>query len=70
MRQYNIIKAYFRAFINYEQDNWAQLLPMTKFAYNHQKNASTNYTTFEFNCRYHPQVFYKKTSILASNQNQ
>ena len=33
---------------------------MAEFAYNNAKNASTGYTPFELNCRYHSWVFYKK----------
>ena len=33
---------------------------MAEFAYNNAKNASTSYTLFEINCRYHPRVSYKK----------
>ncbi len=45
-----MIEAYFKVFVNWEQNNWAKLLPMAKFAYNNAKNASTSYTPFEFNC--------------------
>ena len=40
------IEAYLRAFINFEQNDWARLLPMAKFAYNNTKNASTGHTLF------------------------
>ena len=33
---------------------------MAEFAYNNAKNASTRYTSFELNCRYHPRVSYKE----------
>ena len=33
---------------------------MAEFAYNNAKNTSTGYTSFEFNCKYHPRVFYKE----------
>ena len=59
-RQNSTIEAYLRAFINIEQNDWARLLPMAKFAYNNAKNASTGYTLFELNCGYHPQISYKK----------
>ena len=59
-RQNNTIEAYFRAFINFEQNNWAQLLLMAKFAYNNAKNASTGYILFKFYCGYYPQVSFKE----------
>ena len=54
------MEAYLRAFVNFEQKNWARLLPMAKFAYNNAKNASTGHTLFELNCGYHPRMLYKE----------
>ena len=59
-RQNNMMEAYLRAFVNFEQNDWARLLPMAKFAYNNAKNASTGFTSFKLNCGYHPLVSYKK----------
>ena len=59
-RQNSTIKAYFQAFVNFEQNDWAKLLPMAKFTYNNAKNASTGHTPFELNCEYHPWVSYEK----------
>ncbi len=59
-RQNSTIEAYLRAFVNFEQDDWARLLPMAKFAYNNTKNTSTSHTPFELNCGYHPRAFYKQ----------
>ena len=33
---------------------------MAEFAYNNAKHASTRYTPFEFNCKYHLRISYKK----------
>ncbi len=35
------MEAYLRAFVNWEQDDWARLLLMVEFAYNNAKNTST-----------------------------
>ena len=59
-RQNSTIEAYLQAFVNFEQNDWARLLPIAEFAYNNAKNASTGYTPFELNCRYHPRVSYKE----------
>ena len=59
-RQNSTMEAYLRAFINFEQNNWARLLPITKIAYNNTRNASTGHTPFELNCGYHAQVSYKE----------
>ena len=59
-RQNSTMEAYLRAFVKFEQNDWARLLPMAKFAYNNAKNASTGHTPFELNCGYHPRMSYKE----------
>ncbi len=59
-RQNSTIEAYLRAFVNFEQNDWARLLPMAEFAYNNAKNASMGHTPFELNCGFHPRASYKK----------
>ncbi len=59
-RQNSTIEAYLRAFINWEQDDWARLLPIAEFAYNNTKNVSIGHTPFEFNYSYHPRISFKK----------
>ena len=54
------MEAYLQAFVNFEQNDWAQLLPMAEFAYNNAKNTSTGHTSFELNCGYHPRVSYEE----------
>lgn len=52
-RQNSIIKTYLQAFLNWEQNDQAKLLPIVKFAYNNAKNMTTDHISFEFNCNYH-----------------
>ena len=59
-RQNSTMETYLRAFVNFEQNDWARLLPMAEFAYNNAKNASTGHTPFKLNCGYHPRVSYKE----------
>ena len=59
-RQNSTMEAYLRAFVNYEQDNWARLLPMAEFAYNNAKHVSMGYMSFKLNCGYHLRVSYKE----------
>ena len=54
------MEAYLRAFVNWEQNDWARLLPIAEFAYNNSKNASTGHTPFELNCSYHLQMSYEE----------
>ena len=59
-RQNNTMEAYLRAFINFEQNDWARLLPMAEFVYNNSKNASTGHTLFELNCGYLSRTSYEE----------
>ena len=54
------MEAYFWAFINFKQNNWARFFSMAKFAYNNTKNANIGHTPFELNYGYYPRVFYKE----------
>ena len=53
-RQNSTMEAYFRAFVNFEQNDWVRLLLMAEFVYNNAKNANTGYILFKFNCKYYP----------------
>lgn len=57
--QNSTIEAYFCFYVNYEQNNWARLLPITKFVYNNAKNVNTEFTPFKLSSGYQPQVSYK-----------
>ena len=59
-RQNSTIEAYLRAFVNFEWNGWARLLPMAEFAYNNNTNATTGHTPFELNCEYYPWVSYEE----------
>ncbi len=54
------MEAYLRAFINWEQDDWAKLLPMAEFAYNNAKIANTGHTPFKLNCGYYSRVSFEE----------
>jgi len=45
-----------RAYVNYRQNNWDELLPAVEFAYNNSKNASTGLTPFEVDMGQHPNI--------------
>ena len=59
-KQNSTMETYLWAFVNFEQNDWARLLPMAEFAYNNARNASTGSTPFKLNCKYHPRVSYKE----------
>ena len=58
-RQNSTMKAYLRAFVNWEQNDWVRLLPIAEFAYNNAKNASTGHTLFELNYGFHLHVSFE-----------
>ena len=47
------MEASFQVFVNFKKNNLAKLLPIAKYAYNNDKNASFGYTLFELNDSYH-----------------
>ena len=49
-----ILEQYLRAYVNYQQDNWTELLPLAEFAYNNFKQETIKHTTFFANYGYHP----------------
>ena len=57
----SVLEQYLRSFINYEQDDWADLLPMAEFAYNNSVHASTKETPFRVLYGYNPRVIELQT---------
>ncbi len=49
-----ILEVYLRAFVNYEMDNWEDLLPTAEFAYNNCAQSSTGISPFYANYGYNP----------------
>src|SRR5258708_35041311 len=41
-----VLEQYLRVYTNYQQDDWATLLPMAKFAYNNAMNMMTGVSPF------------------------
>src|SRR6202047_514988 len=41
-----ILEQYLRVYCNYQQDNWAELLPIVEFAYNNAPSATTGVSPF------------------------
>ena len=59
------MEAYLRAFINWEQDDWAMLLPMAEFTYNNAKNTSTSHTPLKFNYSCHSRISFEEDIDLC-----
>jgi hypothetical protein len=48
------LETYLRTFINYDQDDWYQMLPLAEFAYNNSYTTATKTTPFYANYGFHP----------------
>ena len=49
-----VIEAYLRLFLNKEQDDWVDLLPMARHTYNNSITSATGMTPFYVNYERHP----------------
>jgi hypothetical protein len=50
------LEQYLRMYISYQQDDWADLLPLAEFAYNNAPNESTGISPFFANKGYDPSI--------------
>ena len=57
-----------RVYCNYQQDNWASLLPLAEFAYNNVPNETTGMSPFFANKGYHPNLAVHPERDLASTR--
>lgn len=51
-----VLEQYLRCFINYNQDNWFELLPFAEFAYNNAQHSATQFSPFFTLYGYHPKA--------------
>jgi transposase InsO family protein len=58
-QQNQTMEQYLRAFCNYEQHTWVELLPLAEFTYNKSVHHSTRMTPFWANYHYHPPMQFK-----------
>ena len=49
------MEQYLQHYINHQQDNWVELLPIAQFVYNNQQHSVTGTTLFFANYRRNPQ---------------
>ena len=62
-----MLEQYLRVYCNYQQDNWSELLPLAKFAYNTAPSATTGVSLFFTNKGYYPNlIVYPEWDIAFS----
>ena len=62
------LEQYLRVYSNYQQDNWAELLPLAEFAYNNAPSATTGVSLFFANKGYHPNISVFPEHDMTSTQ--
>jgi hypothetical protein len=61
-----IFKQYLHCTINYQQDDWTDLLPLVEFAYNNTLHSSTKQTPFFSNYGHHPRADHFQIKDVGS----
>lgn len=56
------METYLRSYVNYQQDNWAELLPLAQFAYNSADTDSTKISPFFANYGFNPDAYHAPIS--------
>ena len=59
-RTNQVLEGYLRNFVNNDQNDWYQLLPLAEYAYNNSKASAHKLTPFFANYGFHPQTEWMK----------
>src|SRR5258707_5323427 len=65
-----VLEQYLSAYMNYQQDNWAPLLPLVEFTYNNATSATTGISPFFTNKGYHPRLLMNLLAPSSSSEAQ
>ena len=57
-----MLEQYFRIYCDYQQTDWASLLPLAEFSYNNSKHSATTLSPFFANYGFHPTMSLLPTS--------
>ena len=69
-RMNQTLEQFLRAYINYEQNDWVQWLPIAQYAYNNGVYSATQVTPFYTNYGYNPEILYqlREGSLLGEER--
>src|SRR5258706_12945716 len=65
-----VLEQYLHTYTNYQQDNWAPLLPLVEFTYNNAASATTGVSPFLMNKGYHPRLTMDPIAPSSSSEAQ
>src|SRR6266436_3057597 len=65
-----VLEQYLCAYMNYQQDNWAPLLPLAEFAYNNMASATMGVSPFFTNKGYHSRLTMDPIAPSSSSEAQ
>jgi hypothetical protein len=61
------VEIYLRFYLNYQQDNWSQQLPLAEFAYNDHQHSSTGHSPFALTNGTNPYKGFEPTRTTSDN---
>jgi hypothetical protein len=67
-RMNQIVEAYLRCYVNYQQDNWVELLPLAQFSYNSSTTETTKVSPFYANYGFNPVAYREPGLTNVDNQ--
>ena len=62
----SVLEKYLRMYCDYQQTDWASLLPLAEFSYNNSKHSATSLNPFFANYGFHPNMFLLPPSPSSS----
>src|SRR5882724_1379430 len=65
-----ILEQYLWVYINYQQDDWVNLLPLAEFAYNNMLHSATMVTPFFANKGFHPKLEVSIEPVVSEAAHQ
>ena len=69
-RMNQTLEQYLHIYCNYQQDNWAKLLPLAEFSFNNSPSTTTGVSPFFANKGYHPDLTVNSEIRLSSTRAQ